>query len=161
MLCFIYTIYRSEYNTEYKQLAGLVDLTDRSGDEVGDQFERTILFAMEVVLGVVLFSKTSIFALDALLRRKGSTQTVPDVVPAPAPAPAPPSTENEAKIQELEEKLAKLKADARAANSPDTFVQYARLKRAANAVEEELSTLKGMCSLPAQPNFPRFISSNI
>ncbi len=99
---------------------------------------------MEVVLGVVVLSHVVTFATDALFQRWDAAQ------PATAPPRAAPSTqtapESQTRVQELEERLATLNAEARAANSPDTFVQYARLKRAANAVEKELISLRGKVS---------------
>lgn len=49
----------------------------------------------------------------------------------------------EGSIPALEKKLQGLRADAKRANSPDTFVQYARLSREANKVEKELMEKKG------------------
>jgi len=54
-------------------------------------------------------------------------------------------------VRELEIQLKELKEKARDANSPDTFVQYAKLTREANQVEKKLIALRGdddQASLP-------------
>lgn len=47
-------------------------------------------------------------------------------------------------VKALEDNLTELRAAARAVNSADTFVQYARLTREANALEERISAMKGL-----------------
>lgn len=49
----------------------------------------------------------------------------------------------EGSIPALEKKLKELRTEAKRVNSPDTFVQYARLSREANKVEKELVEKKG------------------
>lgn len=49
----------------------------------------------------------------------------------------------EGSISSLEAKLGQLKSQAKALNSPDTFVQYARVSREANKVERELNDKRG------------------
>lgn len=100
--------------------------------------------AMEVVLGVVVLSQAAIFASDALLKRRDAPATSPPAASASAPeATNGNEGSTRARVAELEARLASLKAQARDANSPDTFVQYARLTREANTVEKELISLRG------------------
>ena len=98
---------------------------------------------MEVVVGVIVLSQTAMLASEALFRRLENNS-----VDAPAPtSTAAPSgwnaTSSNPRVRELEAQLAKLKAEARDANSPDEFVKYARLTREANKVEKELISIRG------------------
>lgn len=72
-------------------------------------------------------------------RESGAT---PPVQPATAPAAPPP----EGSIAELELRLANMRDEARALNSPDTFVQYARVMRNANDLERKLLERRGTYS---------------
>lgn len=56
------------------------------------------------------------------------------------PSPAPPQ---EGSIAELELRLARLRDEAKALNSPDSFVQYAQRTREANRVAKELADRRG------------------
>ncbi len=105
---------------------------------------------MEVVVGVIVLSQAAVLASDALLRRAENNAQNP-------PAPAPPSSamngigrSSNPRVRELEAQLAKLKAEARDANSPDESVKYARLTREANKVEKELISIRG----EEQPTLP-------
>lgn len=96
---------------------------------------------MEVVVGVSVLTHASSFLLNRYFNNR-------NFLPA---AESPPSenddeqlSELRKKVQALEEKLAQMRAEARAVNSPDTFVSYARITRAANGVEQELNALRGM-----------------
>lgn len=109
---------------------------------------------MEVVVGVIILSQTALLASEALFRR-GENNTVQN---ASTSAP-PPSTvgsgsysnaSSNPRVRELEEQLAKLKAEARDSTSPDEFVKYARLTREANKVEKELISIRG----EEQPTLP-------
>lgn len=103
---------------------------------------------MEVVLGVVVATQAAILATDLFFVQRNSYNSSAASAAAPeSSAPTPvedgDSGGRRARILELESRLASLKTQAREANSPDSFVQYARLTREANNVEKELISLRG------------------
>lgn len=56
------------------------------------------------------------------------------------------STRNDSsEVSALKEKLRNLRNEAKELNSPDTFVQYAKVLREANEVERELKLQLGKC----------------
>lgn len=104
---------------------------------------------MEVVLGTCVLSQVGMWVFDKTAKKRdeqastgsgGAGSTGTTSISAAADAPAGSTA---ARIKELQEELASLKAAARDASGPDNFIQYARITRKQKKVEEELTALKG------------------
>jgi hypothetical protein len=139
--------------------------------------------AMEVVLCAAIVSQGILAMVDVSDRRRAlsAMDNTPRSIPQthvvapqePSPnAPAHPSQTSSANIviqstevdvNALKAKLKELNAMARTLTSPDSFVQYARVTREANAVEAELASLNGLLppSTPSTtcPSFPSFTNA--
>jgi hypothetical protein len=121
---------------------------------------------MEVVLCAAIVSQGIQAMIDFSDRRRalsprdttaGSIPETPVVVPQePSPNAQDDRSQTssgniaiqsaEVDAHSLEAKLKELNAMARTLTSPDSFVQYARVTREANAVEAELASLNGLFS---------------
>lgn len=119
---------------------------------------------MEVVLVGSALSNVAVLLIDVYAKRLRDREDVATTTPPTPPnvdgtstndfssEAAAPSAENVADAEEfpegsipaLEKRLRELRAEAKQVNSPDTFVQYARLSREANKVEKELMEKKAL-----------------
>lgn len=128
------------------------------------------LTTMEVVLLGSAVSNIAILLIERYAKWPPNPTIVPQAQTRSAEAhesrgDQPPESENansrdqhtleteeppEGSIPALEKKLKELRAEAKRVNSPDTFVQYARLSREANKVEKELMEKKGKAQAQAR-----------
>jgi hypothetical protein len=118
--------------------------------------------AMEFIIAVSITSQVAIALIDRLSQQAENSQVGPiasdstensqsSEPQAPGPsARIQPSNLRDERLAELKRHLAQLRAQARSLNSPDTFVQYARVTREATMLETQIESLEGrrVCSRP-------------
>lgn len=113
---------------------------------------------MEVVLAASAAANVAIVLIERFSNRETVTEEKQDVASEGTQALQELQTETEevvtdpqveetdapeGSVRALEIRLKELRAQAKQLNSPDTFVQYARVSREANKVEKELLEKKG------------------
>lgn len=116
---------------------------------------------MEVVVLGSIVSELAVRLADNLLKRATTSSSIPpnepnqplpnrENVPQPATEDVPQDEPEEGSIPALRKKLKELQLQAKQLNSPDTFVQYAKVTREANKVEKELLEKEGTFVLHVQ-----------
>jgi hypothetical protein len=111
---------------------------------------------MEAVAATTVTSHLALVLIDCLLRRAENARAAwrssvhESAVAGVSESPELERSHSilvgdgpEATLPELQQRLALLRAEARSLNSPDTFVQYARVTREATMIEARVESLKG------------------
>lgn len=114
---------------------------------------------MELVVGTYILTRGLSYLIECSLgrstrctngtsephRRQIGAPVPPTNATQPSPSLGVESLSDQSEVTVLEKRLVELRAAARSVNSADTFVQYARLTREANAVENQIAALKSRC----------------